>query len=526
MAFWSGFAGSVADSITAREADERKQADAAKERDSKIALHLLESPDADVQMAGLSMLQRAAAPAKRKKGLQGLLGGIEQPEDALRPFLDLANAAGRPGQLQAPPAGDGGQIPTAPGPGAASLPAGSPTEPGGPQITRPQPSAVQPPGSPMALARGQAVPAFGEDPSAAGGMGAPGPVGPMAQALQPAGAGQPSAAPPQANVAVTAARLSQDRGALGPGQAAALFWPTAARLSAAKITSDLGAQAEFLQRLGTSPADVRETLMARMGNPQGAMSATRAGTVKLPSGEVVETYIQRDPASNTVGRMYWNGSAMAPLPPGAVEQRLPTGAGGAGLTTHMTAEQAVEQGIIEPGDFPPGTYLKVKETPDGRQQVLPDVRPVPPFGYQAAPTSPFVQGRGGEVQPNPNRAQPHPKVTAAKALAAALSADVQVKAGVPAQTVFARYAQGYPALRGLTLAQVQQLAQLDDAALDADVQRILGPVAIQPPPGGAGPQAQGGPAPGWADAVAAALLKGRQGGGSTVRGSGMPRPRP
>lgn len=507
MAFWDGFLGGINERRTGELERQRKDEDATRDLESKIALRLLDDEDPDLQEQGLRILSASMQGGKKKKGLQGFLGNLE-PRENLRGLLELARGArGAPGQLATTP----------PPEAAAALPAQSPVE-----TAKPQPSMLQ-----RAVSGGAQ---FGAPTPAApvGGTAPPSFEGGAASAPEVPGQasfgginfadaqGTPAAAVPQVNVAAIADRVSRDGGKPQPGDRARLFYPSAARLGAQKTKSEFLAQAEVLQALGASPAETRRALMARMGAAGGQPNVTQAGYAKLADGTTVQTFTLEQ-IGGPPQLVYAQGGQFVPLPPGAQSTRM-AGAAGGSQTSRMTGKQAEEFGLVEPGELDPNQYYSVRQRGD-EVTILPSTAPSAPWDFQrgGGPFTPGVDRAGNPVDlPTPTL---NPKVAAAKALLAAYQ-------GIPSQM---RMTQGqrqraigdlirqYPVLQGLSPAQIQTLGEADDylpaSQSDALTRSVGGP-------GGPGGPSAGGsaivPPPGdptttlpadWADRLAAEILK-------------------
>ena len=269
------------------QAEQMEQARLAQEREGKVYEALLNSPDEWVRnTAGVGLLNQAQ-PLRRKSGIAGWLGGVEQDpmwailqkyastpqeDENADPGLAAALAAANPTPPSAapstptpPPSGaPKTQLPTPPG-GApapsAALPATSPTQLGAPPPTPPQPMPTpltpqaaydqtiqaqaaqmgqepapgQPPASLIALPP-PPPPDAAPPPASPGAPGAP--VPPAAAAAGAAGAAGPGAAP------LVAAAQAPPRGPHLPQ-----IFPTTASLAGEQVRAKLDAEIQEWQEI-------------------------------------------------------------------------------------------------------------------------------------------------------------------------------------------------------------------------------------------------------------------------------------
>lgn len=515
-----------------REAEKRNydQRIRQQENEGKIALTLLSSDDPEVQHAGLSILAQANQQPKKKGGIRGYLGEYEEG-DGLRPILDLANRFQAMADM-----GSMGSMGAPPPPGSAGLPPASPVEPKAQGA-----GAVQPPmaGSPMAAAAGGGMdPTTGIDETMMHGMMAP-QFGGVPLSSPQTMAGDLSMTPSgQVNMGQVAARVSRDRSIARPGERQRLFWPNATQQQGARRRAELMAEAEVYQQLGATPQQILQTIMASRGNVQSAMGLTNSDPMKLPSGEIVETFIQRDPARGTVGIVYPGGpnGELVPVPPGAQAVLRGTAAGGASMTTYMTGKQLNEAGIVDAGEYPPDDKLYKVQQKGDNIFVLPYTAAGAGGGFQFSGVGtdprtrqPLVQDRTGNIMPTPGTspAMSNPTVVAAVQLMTQANKGI---AGVAMpemiSEIITQMRPQFPVLNGLSEAQIRALAGLSLTATEADVQRALQSATHTPqprlpqPPTTAKPPGQplsmtqppgatSAPAAGWAKEMVDEILRGR-----------------
>lgn len=521
MSFWDGFIGGLNERRGAELIRQRRDEDASRELESKVALTLLQDDDPEIQSHGLQILQGSLTPSKKKKGFAGFLGNLED-RPGVSSLLELARSVtgqGQPGKLQEPPAQ----------PDSAALPEGSPASQTTPASSSMLGNAVK-----SGVQFGGAAPASpigGVTPPDFAGAGA-------AQASEVPGAASfgginfanpgmqnPNDQVPAVNVNKIATRISGDKGQPQPGERARLFFPSAARLKGQMLRTEYQVMAEQLQALGATPNETKRALMAKMGAAGGQPNVTQAGYAKLADGRNVQTFTLEEAGVAPQIVIAGPNGGFVPLPPDAQSTRMP-GAGSTGSqTSRMTGQQAIDFGIATPEDgLDPNGYYSVKQVGD-TISILPATRPVDPFAVQRGPGA-FTPGmdRSGKPvdvpQPTAN-----PRVAAAKALVAAYRAipsQMRMTQG-QRQRAMTGLLQQYPSLSGLTPAQIESIAQADDYLPDAQVDsmiRSLGgarpqsSVAPNASPGGADPNAL---PPDWASKLVDQLLK-------EQRGTAMPAP--
>lgn len=538
----SFFAGLVRGFNRHREAEDQRNYDAQiakRDQESKIALHLLESDDPDVQLQGMSILQAAMEGPKRKKGIRGSLGEYEDTQ-GLRPILDLMNRA--KARFSSQPA-------TAPQ--SAALPPASPVEPKAQGAGAVQPSMID-----SALYGGGE--AYGDqDPNEAAAMGEEGAGAPTEFAGVPLNLPQMFAGDVATkdgtargiNLGQIAGQVSRDRAVAQPGERARLFWPNRASIAASSRTAELMADARVLQSMGATPLEIREALMARMGNPTGAQSATNAGTVKLADGNVVNTFVLRDPRTGTTQHVYQGPGGWVPVPPGSQPHRLPSATGMSVSSTGVRGQQLIDEGIVEAGDVDPNGYYNIKQQGD-QIQILPGRPPQPTFPYASMGVDVsgqrVVQDRTGGFSTVPGTGiVQNPRVIAAKQLIdqARRAATIQGMF-IPSrfQQQLQALAPSFPGLAGLTPNQIQTLSGLDVNTPEEQINQMLGnqptpnftpppapatplsaPGTLTPPPGGnaspGGPAAASALPAGWAkDIVNEIINESQRGKAGTVMG--------
>jgi hypothetical protein len=512
MSFWDGFIGS----INTRRGDEltrnRKIEDDNRALEEKIALKMLDDDDPEIQEHGLSILQQSMTPSKTKKGYGGFMRGeLEgRPNGGIRSLLDLARSItgkDRPGQLQELP----------PEEGAAALPPSSPTQGGSPSMLQ---KAVQggvqfgAPAPAGAAAGGATAPDFG-GAGAATASEVPGQASFGGIDFANPGMGNPSAQTPAVNIAKIAGRVSQDKGQPQPGERARLFFPSAARLAGqatrARAKGEYEVIAEQLQALGATPNETKRAIMSKAGASGGQANVTQAGYAKLADGRTVQTFTYEEAGMAPRLVMAGPDGGFMPVPPDAQATRMGATAGGS-QTSRMSVKQAFEYGIIDEEDVAAlggmNQFVSVKQVGDAIS-VLPATRPSEPFGFQrgSGPFSPGVDRAGNPVDlPQPTL---NPKVAAAKALTAAyrsIPSNMRMTQGQRTRAMQGLMQQ-YPALAGLTPAQIESLAQADDYLPSGQSEGLI--------QSGAKPQSMAAPPgsdpnilpPDWADRLAAEILK-------------------
>lgn len=517
MSFWDGFIGS----INTRRAEElerqRRNEDASRELEGKVAMRLLEDDDPAIQEHGLRILQGSMTPSKKKGGFPGFMGNLEE-RGGLRSLLDLARSVtgqDRPGQLQEPPADAG----------SAELPATSPTQP-----QKPQPSMLQKavqggvtfgapsPGRPI----GGATPPDFDEAGAASAPEVPGQASFGGINFGEPGMGNASAQVPAINVSKIAARVSADRGQPQPGERARLFFPSAARLKGQLLKTEFQTMAEQLQALGATPAETRRALMAKMGASGGQPNVTAAGYAKLADGRAVQTFTYEEAGVPPQIVIAGPNGGFVPLPPDAQATRMGAGAMGS-QTSRMTGQQAIDFGIATEEDgLDPSGYYSVKQVGD-TIQILPATKPVDPFAIQRGPGA-FTPGmdRLGNPVPVP---QPiaNPRVAAAKALVQAyrsIPSQMRMTQG-QRQRAMSGLLQQYPSLSGLTPAQIEAIAQADDYLPDAQLDQMIKSLGGRPQSQlqgpGAAPADPNALPPDWASRIVEQLQK-------EQRGAALPAP--